>query len=190
MERLEQERERKRNKKNPSENNGIPVKKGEIPPEKDEILTENDINETKQTKQTKQTKTNRNSPASGEADFFGNSHEEKSALSLAETILKEHRKEIPDYLAGKDAQVIQRWAADIEKLIRIDKKSPENIRDVIFWVKTPGNFWFHNIESGAKLRKHFERLFGQMKTEKHGQGPPGHWDTRNMPDISQPKEVI
>jgi hypothetical protein len=114
----------------------------------------------------------------------------ESALPLAETLLNEHRKEFPDYLAGKDRQVIPKWAADIEKLIRIDKKAPENIRDVILWVKTPGNFWFHNIESGAKLRKQFERLSGQMKTQKHGQGPPRNWDTRNMPDISQPKEVI
>jgi hypothetical protein len=147
-------------------------------------------------------------PASSEADFFqkrfeqtenpsgkeagdtSNSPEMESALSLAETILIEHRREFPDYLAGKDGQVIQRWAADIEKLIRIDKKAPENIRDVILWVKRPGNFWFHNIESGVKLRKHFERLSGQMKTEKSGPAPPqrNRWD-RGF-DISQPKEVI
>jgi hypothetical protein len=96
----------------------------------------------------------------------GISSEMESSLFLAEIMLSEHRKEFPDYLTGKDKQIIPRWAVDIEKLIRIDKKAPENIRDVIMWVKTPGNFWFHNIESGAKLRKQFERLSGQMKTEK------------------------
>jgi hypothetical protein len=127
-------------------------------------------------------KENENIPASSEAV----SPEMESALLLAETILEEHRKEFSDYLAGKDKQVIPRWAVDIEKLIRIDKKAPENIRDVILWVKRPGNFWFHNIESGAKLRKQFERLFGQMKTEKTGPpSPAGRIANDNVDDVSQ-----
>jgi hypothetical protein len=114
----------------------------------------------------------------------------KSAVLLAETILTEHRKEFHEYLAGKDIHVVPKWAVDIEKLIRIDKKTPENIREVILWVKTPNNFWFHNIESGAKLRKHFERLFGQMKTEKSGPSPPSKRNWDHDFDISQPQEVI
>jgi hypothetical protein len=96
------------------------------------------------------------------------------ALNLAKTMLLEHRKEIPDFMTGKkDEETIKRWAQDIEKLIRIDKKSPENIGKVIMWVKTPGNFWFHNIESGMKLRKQYERLYGQM-ISRNGQGPPSY----------------
>jgi hypothetical protein len=96
----------------------------------------------------------------------------EEALNLAKTMLLEHRKEIPDFMTGKkDEETIKRWAQDIEKLIRIDKKSPENIGKVIMWVKTPGNFWFHNIESGMKLRKQYERLYGQM-ISRNGQGPP------------------
>jgi hypothetical protein len=97
--------------------------------------------------------------------------EEKDALELSELLLTAHRKEMPDYLSGKDKAVIPRWAADIEKLIRIDKKPPETIRRVILWVKTPGNFWFCNVESGKKLREKFERLYGQM-VQKQGTGPP------------------
>jgi hypothetical protein len=103
---------------------------------------------------------------------------QKSALELSELLLSSHRKEIPDYLSGKkDIKTIQGWAVDIEKLIRIDKKSPDKIRQVILWAKTPGNFWFNNIQSGEKLRKHFERLFGQMQTDsskRSGTGPPRH----------------
>jgi hypothetical protein len=91
---------------------------------------------------------------------------QKSALELSELLLSSHRKEIPDYLSGKkDIRTIQRWAVDIEKLIRIDKKSPDKIRRVILWAKTPGNFWFNNIQSGEKLRKHFERISGQMQMD-------------------------
>ena len=96
------------------------------------------------------------------------SESQKSAIELSELLLTSHRKEFPDYLSGNSDNQIKKkingWAADIEKLIRIDKKDPEIIRQVILWVKTPGRFWFHNIESGAKLRKQFERLYGEMKT--------------------------
>ena len=98
----------------------------------------------------------------------------ETAIELAELILTEHRKEFPDYLSGKkDRETVERWAIDIDRLIRIDKKAPENIRQVILWAKTPGNFWFHNIESGAKLRKQYERLSGQMASEKKPTGYAG-----------------
>jgi hypothetical protein len=92
---------------------------------------------------------------------------QKSSLELAALLLASHRKEYPDYLSGKDTKKItEKWAEDIEKLIRIDKKPPETIRQVILWVKTASNFWFHNIESGRKLREKFERLNGEMQTRK------------------------
>jgi hypothetical protein len=165
MENREDERERKRAKNGKDD---FPDGKEEIPPGNNDFPPEfHPEIPTDKTKQDK-TKQDKNLPASSETV----APEMELALPLAETLLNEHRKEFPDYLAGKDRQVISKWAVDIEKLIRIDKKTPENIRDVILWVKTPGNFWFHNIESGAKLRRQFERLFGQMKSEKHKQGPP------------------
>ena len=117
----------------------------------------------------------------------------KSALELSELILTLHRKEYPDFLSGKtDGEIkkkINGWADDIEKLIRIDKKSPEIIKQVILWVKTPGEFWFHNIESGKKLRLQFERLYGQMVDEQKKQtSPPRHKIAAdNMPteDVSK-----
>ena len=98
------------------------------------------------------------------------SESQKAALELSNLLLVSHRKEFPDYLAGKDP--VPKWAKDIEKLIRIDQKASEKIKQVILWVKKPDNFWFHNIESGAKLRKQFERLYGQMITEKKQRSPP------------------
>jgi len=101
------------------------------------------------------------------------SDSEKSAFELSELLLSEHRKEIPDFLSGKDKAVIPRWAEDIEKLIRIDKKPPETIRQVILWAKADC-FWFPNIISGKKLREKFETLYGQMKTRIKSTGPPIH----------------
>ena len=117
----------------------------------------------------------------------------KTAIELSDLLLTSHRKEYPDFLSGKtDGEIkkkINSWADDIEKLIRIDKKSPEIIKQVVLWVKTPGKFWFHNIESGKKLRLQFERLYGQMVDEQKKQtSPPRHKIAAdNMPteDVSK-----
>jgi len=116
----------------------------------------------------------------------------KSAIELSTLLLTAHRKEFPDYLSGKDDKItVERWAKDIEKLIRIDKKPPENIRKVILWAKTSGNFWFHNVESGAKLREKFERLYGAYISERNRLSPNNQplgvelkpLDTRPMREI-------
>jgi len=170
IENREYERDRKKEKKekskNPAGNNVFPDGNNGFP---DGITAENDTDKTRQDN-TKQDNTKQDH---GESD---DSPLPEIAIELAELLLTEHRKEIPDYLSGKSdreiMETIKRWAADIDKLIRIDKKAPENIRQVILWAKTPGNFWFHNIESGAKLRKQYERLWGQMNEKRFSQGPP------------------
>lgn len=103
-----------------------------------------------------------------EREVSGNSDELPSeslnqALELSELLLTAHRKEIPDYLSGKNNKnITSQWARDIEKLIRLDKKPPETIRGVILWAKTPGCFWFPHIVSGKKLREKYETLYSQM----------------------------
>jgi hypothetical protein len=98
---------------------------------------------------------------------------QKSAVELATLLLTTHRKVMPDYLSGKDDQkTIENWAKDIEKLIRIDQKKPEIIRQVILWAKTPDNFWFPNIQSGYKLREKYEQLFCKMQMGKSGTSLP------------------
>jgi len=57
------------------------------------------------------------------------------------------------------------WARDINLLICIDQRSPEEIRRVIEWCQLPGGFWGPNILSGRKLREKFDTLSGQMMRE-------------------------
>ena len=57
-----------------------------------------------------------------------------------------------------------KWIADIEKLLRIDGKSMDDIKTVIDWIYSDdGKFWQSNILSGRKLREKFEQL--SMKTQ-------------------------
>jgi len=173
MESREGERYRKKGKKGkggfPGGNNGIPGGNNDFP---EAFRTESDTDKTKQDK-TKQDKTKQDNEDSNEPSPF-----EKQALELSTLLLTVHRKEIPDFLSGKDKDVIPRWADDIEKLIRIDKKTPETIREVILWAKSD-NFWFSNIMSGKKLREKYETLYGQMKTRVKSTGPPPHKITRD-----------
>ncbi len=57
------------------------------------------------------------------------------------------------------------WARDIDLLMRIDQRNPEEIRRVIEWCQLPGGFWGPNILSGRKLREKFDTLSGQMMRE-------------------------
>ena len=60
------------------------------------------------------------------------------------------------------------WARDIDLLIRIDQRTPEEIRRVIDWCQQPGGFWGPNILSGRKLREKFDTLAGQMMRQSCG----------------------
>lgn len=85
--------------------------------------------------------------------------EGSEAHHLANLLYTEHLKHDPKFLAGKDVKkTLLRWAGDIEKLIRIDQRSPEEVERVIRWCQAD-NFWKSNILSGGTLREKFDRLF-------------------------------
>ena len=52
---------------------------------------------------------------------------------------------------------MQEWARDIDRILRIDKRTPAELAKVIDWCQADP-FWLKNILSPAKLRKHFDRL--------------------------------
>jgi len=167
---------------------GFPPCSGEFPPEEHSRNSrvegfppeiEGDNPQSK-VKYSKVKKTKENTEGSDEP-----SPSQKSAIELSSLLLSAHRQVIPDFLSGKnDKKTIDRWAKDIEMLIRIDKKTPETIREVILWAKAD-NFWFSNIASGKKLREKYEALYGQMKTRAKSTGPPvsSHQQQKKSLDI-------
>lgn len=60
---------------------------------------------------------------------------------------------------------IQEWARNINLLIRIDRRTPEEIIQVIDWCQND-SFWHTNILSTAKLREKFTQLYLKMNKEK------------------------
>jgi hypothetical protein len=59
---------------------------------------------------------------------------------------------------------LDRWAAEIDRMLRLDGRTPERIEAVIRWCRRDA-FWQSNILSTAKLRKHFDRLELRMGRE-------------------------
>lgn len=61
------------------------------------------------------------------------------------------------------------WALEIDRALRLDKRTPEQLRFVIDYVfrrSTPvADFWKPNIQSGKKLRAKFDQIKNQIKRE-------------------------
>lgn len=58
---------------------------------------------------------------------------------------------------------IDLWVKDIEKAIRIDGRTEQELIGCIDWIYTPdGEFWIPNIMSGKKLRDQFDKMESQM----------------------------
>ncbi len=63
---------------------------------------------------------------------------------------------IPENLNG--------WYGDIDKAIRLDKRTKDDLISCIDWIYTSdGSFWRPNIRSGKKLRDKFDQMSGQAK---------------------------
>jgi hypothetical protein len=56
---------------------------------------------------------------------------------------------------------LQTWAKDVDRMIQIDKRTPEEIRAVIEWCQA-STFWKNNILSIGKLREKFDQLLLKM----------------------------
>lgn len=57
------------------------------------------------------------------------------------------------------------WANHADKMIRIDKRNPEEIKSVIEWCQRD-DFWYKNILSTKKLRQKYDDLIIKMQDNK------------------------
>lgn len=87
---------------------------------------------------------------------------------------------LADYLAdwivqngNRKPNVTKTWLQAIDRLIRIDGYTPDEIRQVIDWSQRD-EFWQDNILSAGKLRKQFDQLKNRMfKDQNRYSGPAG-----------------
>lgn len=83
-----------------------------------------------------------------------------SQLDLAKLLLSKIRENIPGFKEPK----IEDWAEEIEKMMRIDKRTHKQIEYLIDWTQK-SDFWRSNILSTKKLRAKFDQLALQAKRD-------------------------
>lgn len=89
----------------------------------------------------------------------------KLALHLKKEILNQDpTTKTPDDLT--------RWATEADRMIRLDKRDPEEAAHLITWAQND-SFWQANILSMAKFRKQYDTLKRQAMTRGHSKHPPG-----------------
>lgn len=88
-------------------------------------------------------------PNVGSKDFSFSSEAQEAAEYLLATI----RKHNP----GHKAPNMKIWLRDMDRLIRIDKRSPKEIKEIIDWLGTD-LFWLGNVKDPGKLREKFDQL--------------------------------
>ncbi len=66
---------------------------------------------------------------------------------------------VPDNLA--------KWSKEIGLMLRLDKRTPQEIHDVIDFCQSD-SFWMSNILSASSLREKFDRLYMKMKSKNGG----------------------
>lgn len=100
-------------------------------------------------------------------DTNSNSNYSSLQYKLAE-LLKQ--KILENHPTAKVPQDLTRWATEIERAIRIDKRDPSELAKVITWCQSD-TFWRANILSAKKLREKYDTLYLQMKRGENNRKP-------------------
>lgn len=98
-------------------------------------------------------------------NFSSDSDEYRLADYLYKNILKNNPKHKEPNL--------QSWAKDVDKMIRIDKRSVDDIKNLIDWVQKDF-FWKANVLSPAKLREKFDQLTAKKNNSYSGNNSMGY----------------
>lgn len=95
---------------------------------------------------------------------------EIEALEVAEYLLDSIIHYDSTHKYSRNPPSLTSWVTDIDRAIRLDGRTVEQLKYIIEYVfranKKNSDFWASNMESGAKLRKHFDKIKLQIKQEK------------------------
>lgn len=73
---------------------------------------------------------------------------------------------------SKRPTVTSKWVVTIDRMIRLDGRTPEQVENAIRWCQQDA-FWKANVLSPDALRKQYDRLRLQAQRERHSTGPRG-----------------
>ena len=83
-------------------------------------------------------------------------------------------KRLQELYPSRKGADIDSWAKDFEKLLRIDKREVEEVKEMLEWV-LDHEFWVKNVLSPSTLRKQWDKLMAQKKPPQN-KGNRIHWN--------------
>lgn len=86
-----------------------------------------------------------------------------TCYALAELLKEQVLAMYPNNASAKHEKAVERWAVDIDKAMRIDGRTEDELRACILWAFQKSDFWHRQIWSGANLRKHFDKMYAQAR---------------------------
>jgi len=103
------------------------------------------------------------------------SEPQEAALTISGLLAESIVSWKPDYKGlcnGTKNATTKRWAKDVDKMLRLDKRDPEKVKAIIDWLpshKGNGDFmWRNNVLSGSKLREQYDKLdMAMVSTKKY-----------------------
>jgi hypothetical protein len=100
---------------------------------------------------------------------FVNEFPVQNVLDLVELLKKPHKKSETKLVICSNAMYMSKpnlakWSIDMDRIMRIDKRTPEQLCEVIDWCQQD-KFWQDNILSASKLRDKLDRLELQMSKD-------------------------
>jgi len=105
--------------------------------------------------------------------IVGNDSDESfsdEAIKLAEFLYESIISWDSNHKYANSKPSLRSWAKDIDKAIRIDGRDATSLKRMIHFLFTSNNkvaiFWSSNIQSGSKLRKHYDTIKNQAITAK------------------------
>lgn len=84
------------------------------------------------------------------------------AVGLADQLRHSILANYPNNATARKDNCVDKWAIEIEKMMRIDGRTQEQICNAIIWASND-SFWQSVIWSGKALRKHYDRLEANAK---------------------------
>jgi hypothetical protein len=90
----------------------------------------------------------------------------KNLAALLESEILHNKADFQTSIRQRD-----KWAATADKMLRLDKRTAQDIEDVIRWAQHD-EFWAPNVLSMDKLRKQFDQLQLKKKARSNGYSRP------------------
>jgi hypothetical protein len=93
--------------------------------------------------------------------------EESVPYKLAKYLHDAIKKNLPEHKEPN----MQAWAEEMRKIVELDNREPKQVAKVIKWVQSD-TFWWKNVMSPVKLRKQYEVLLANIRTQQKTTGEP------------------